>query len=162
MCVHAKPNNPFFICFCLQDYAKLLVPIMHKNQKGLRCHATMVSCQNDTQLAHVFILMTKLFSTLGTPAEPNGMFECKAIFANSAIKSHKNITDQMWQDTPQVFMFFQPSINAVNGLIKSHLTIGDVREEDTVGVRHAQLSAVLPRSRLSQDQMCRINANPMA
>jgi len=104
---------------------------MQKNPKGLRCHATMVSCQNDTQLGHVFILMTKLFSTLGTPEEPNGMFECKAIFANSTIKFHKNITDKMWQDAPEVFMFFQPSINAVNGLMKSHLTIGDVHEDDT-------------------------------
>ena len=131
MCVHAKPNNLFFICFCLQDYAKLLVPIMHKNPTGLRCHATMVSYLNETQLGHVFILMTKLFSTLGKPEEPNGMFECKAIFATSAIKNHKDITEKMWQNTRQVFMFFQPSINAVNGLIKSHVTIGDVQENDT-------------------------------
>jgi len=55
----------------------------------------MVSRQNDVQLDHVFILMTNVFSTLGTPAEPNGMFECKAIVTNGAINSHKKITNEM-------------------------------------------------------------------
>ena len=91
----------------------------------------MVSRQNDVQLDHVFILMTNVFSTLGTPEETNGMFQCKAIFANDTINSHNKITDKMWQDAQQTFMFFQPSVIGINRLIKSHVTIGDVRKNDT-------------------------------
>jgi len=104
---------------------------MFKNPKGLRCIASMCSRENDNELSHVFILMTKLFSAPATPNEPNGMFECKAIFATAIIDSHAKITAELWKRAQKTCMFFQPSVIHGSLLIKSHVTVGDMRAEDT-------------------------------
>ena len=130
-CMQQRLTNFFFICFCVQAYAKLFVPLMKKNRQGLRCFVSVCSKTIDTHLSHLFILITRLCSNPNTPKEPNGLFQCKVVQATGKMKSHLDIPDSMWKDAQPTTMFFQPFVIFRNNLVKSHVSIGDVGANDT-------------------------------
>ena len=115
----------------MQTYAKMVLDIMYKNTLGVRCLVTMESAVKPGELRHAFLLVTKVHTTPGNLHEANGMLDAKVIFASETIKRHAHIDANMWRSAEKTNMFFQPCMISENGNIKSHVSVQDLKPNNT-------------------------------
>ena len=115
----------------MYTFAKIVLDIMHKNKNGVRCLVTIESLDKPGVLRHAFLLVKKVHTTSDTVETANGMLDAKVIFATGKITTHAHINEKWWRSAQPTKMFFQPSVISPKGNTRSHVSVQDLKAENT-------------------------------